>query len=507
MTTASAQSGMPATLRNRGLFGRMPPATAEVLVYILVCIIWGTNWIAIKVAVTTMPAMLASGLRFLVAAPILIAICLAKGVPLRFPRGLTWFGIYVTVGYFGIPFLLYNFAEQYISSGLTAICFASVCVLMVVLSVPFLGMTLTARQIVGVLVSFGALALLVAHEQHFSVKSMWGVAAALVAAIMHAVAYMIIKKHGAPVHTLTLDTLPMAVAGVLLTGTSLLINHPTARMFKLSGVVATIELGIVASVIGLVVYFWLLQRINAITVSFIFVIFPVIAQAASVIYGDIRFQPIDILFIALVLGGFALAQLRTQSAATRPGQSTNSQAENDRAHPDSGDPFTYETLRQIYAHATRSYPEECCGFVRLSGVRECTNAVAESDASARTASTGFAFNAADTLELYKSIDTDDPTLVVYHSHPDVGAYMSAEDQRFAVMNGMQTLPVAHLVVDATAEGVRGAKLFRFDEGCRAYTEARTYEGMLPSGESGPKTAAIRRDRSTAPMAAGRYDAR
>lgn len=474
MTTASAQSSMPATRRNRSLFARTPRATAEVLIYILVCIIWGTNWIAIKVAVATMPAMLASGLRFLVAAPILIAICLAKGVPLRFPKGLTWFGIYVTIGYFGIPFLLYNFAEQYISSGLTAICFATVCVLMVVLSVPFLGMTLTARQIVGVLVSFSALALLVAHEQHFSVKSMWGVAAALVAAMMHAVAYMIIKKHGAPVHALTLDTLPMAVAGILLTGTSLLINHPTARMFKLSAVVATIELGIIASVIGLVVYFWLLQRVNAITVSFIFVIFPVIAQAASVVYGDIRFQPIDILFIALVLGGFALAQLRTQSAAARPGQPEDGQAQGDGR-----DPLTHETLRQIYAHAARSYPEECCGFVRRSGVRECTNAVAESDASARTASTGFAFDAADTLELYKSIDTDDPALVVYHSHPDVGAYMSAEDQRFAVMNGMQTLPVAHLVVDATAEGVKGAKLFRFDDGCRAYTEARIYQGTFP----------------------------
>jgi drug/metabolite transporter (DMT)-like permease/proteasome lid subunit RPN8/RPN11 len=476
--------------RSRPLFAAMPPGVAQILIYALVCIIWGTNWISIKVAVTAMPAMLASGLRFMVAAPILIAICLAKGVPLRFPKGLTWFGIYVTFGYFAIPFLLYNFAEQYISSGLTAICFATVCVLMVVLSVPFLGTSLTARQIIGVPVAFGALALLVAHEQHFSVKSMWGVAAALTAAVMHAVAYMIIKKHGAPVHALTLDTLPMAVAGVLLTGIALLVRHPATKMFTLPAVIATVELGIIASVIGLVVYFWLLQQISAITVSFIFVIFPVIAQAASVVYGDLRFQPIDVLFIALILGGFALAQLRapsrTAGAAGSPAGAL-------------GPPLlTDDSLRQVYAHAVRSYPEECCGFVRRSGVRECPNAVAESGGSDRTPSTGFAFGPAETLELYNSMDTDDPALVVYHSHPDAGAYMSDEDQKFAVVDGMQALPVAHLVVDVTAGGVREAKLFRFDERLQLYTESEVYQGTPQSGE-------IRQGQSAARAAAGHGD--
>jgi drug/metabolite transporter (DMT)-like permease/proteasome lid subunit RPN8/RPN11 len=452
---------------------------ALVSVYVLVCLIWGTNWVAIKFAVTDMPAMLASGLRFLVAAPVLIVICIVKKVPLRFPRGLGWFGVYVTFGYFCIPFLLYNVAEQYISSGLTAICFAMVSVLMVVLSVPILGDRLTARQIMGVPISFGALVLLVANEQHLTAKSMWGVAAALTAAAMHALAYLIIKKHGAPVHALTLDTIPIAVSGVLLTGIALLIDHPAARMFTLRSVLATVHLGLVASVIGLVVYFWLLQRISAVTASFIFLIFPVIAQAVSAGRGEARFQPVDVALMAAILGGFALAQAgpRFRGAGAAG------------AVPDVPRPVTDEILRRVYEHAVRSYPSECCGFIRRSGVRECANAVAGSAVSDRTARTGYAFNAADTRELHDSIGTDDPALVVYHSHPDVGAYMSAEDQRFAVLDGMPVLPVDHLVIDVTAGGVREAKLFRFDDRSASYTQALVYPGPAASYLGGAPTRA------------------
>lgn len=487
--------------------GERSRPVALVLLYVLVCLIWGTNWVAIKLAVTDMPAMLASGLRFLVAAPVLIVICLVKGVPMRFPKGLTWFAVFATLGYFCAPFLLFNLAERSISSGLTAICFATVSVLIVVLSVPILNNRLSGGQIAGVLIAFGALALLVTNAQEVSAKNVWGVVAALTAASMHSFAYVMIKKHGAPVHTLTLNTVPMAVAGLLLTGTSLVIDRPGMDVFTTESVLATVHLGLVGSVIGLVAYFWLLQKLSAVTVSFVFVIFPVIAQLASVSRGEAHFGPVDFMLTAVILGGFALTQLSTRKTtnARTPDAEPPAEEPLDRDLRETADdaPLTEEQLRRIYDHAKRTYPQECCGFVRRSAVRECRNAVAESAASNRTVATGYAFTPADTLELYNSLDSDDPALVVYHSHPDAGAYMSAEDQRFAVLDGMPVLPVAHLVVDVTAQGVRGARLFRFDERGRAYAETAVYGDPHPPGDR--PTAGVASRQSAVDVTAGNID--
>ncbi|WP_229783264.1 Mov34/MPN/PAD-1 family protein [Pilimelia anulata] len=141
-------------------------------------------------------------------------------------------------------------------------------------------------------------------------------------------------------------------------------------------------------------------------------------------------------------------------------------------------------LALVYAHAADAYPVECCGFIRASDVRRCVNVLDElhraRPAEYRTAATGYAFGVADLRELSDSFDSDDPVRVVYHSHPDVGAYFSAEDARYAVFEGQPVHPVDHLVVDATAEGVRGARLFRFDPAIGAYAAAATYDAPHPA---------------------------
>ncbi|GAA3199919.1 DMT family transporter [Actinocorallia longicatena] len=278
------------------------------LMYTLVTVIWGTNWIAIKAAAVDLGPLLASGLRFLVAVPVLVTLCLVLRVPLVFPRGLGWFGAFATVGYFGVPFLLLNLAETGISSGLAALCFAMESVIIVFLSKPMLGTALRPVQIIGVLTACAALLLLVSDV---SASSWWAVTAALGAASMHAFAYVVVKKHGASVHPLTLNTLPMLVAGACLTLLGAFTETPdlTPR-----AVVATVHLGLVASVLGLVGYFWLLQRVTAVAASFVFVLFPLVAQIVAVRVEHVPFGLRE-LTLTLVI---ALAFTLTQLAGRRP---------------------------------------------------------------------------------------------------------------------------------------------------------------------------------------------
>lgn len=132
-------------------------------------------------------------------------------------------------------------------------------------------------------------------------------------------------------------------------------------------------------------------------------------------------------------------------------------------------------LDAIYAHAREGYPEEVCGFILVDAAggaveaRRCENrqnALHAEDPAAfpRDARTAYNLGAKDLFFLDKSLRGERPVRVIYHSHVDVGAYFSAEDERAAAPDGELLYPVDYLVVDVQKDGVRGARLFRFDGG-------------------------------------------
>lgn len=132
------------------------------------------------------------------------------------------------------------------------------------------------------------------------------------------------------------------------------------------------------------------------------------------------------------------------------------------------DVFSAEVLGAIYRHAAETYPEECCGFVfadaRVHRGENIQNQLNERSPEVyrRSAANGYTFAVADTLLLNRSLRGDNPVRVIYHSHPDVGAYFSREDEDKALFMGQPIHPVAYLVVDVRAGEVMGAKLFEWN---------------------------------------------
>jgi adenylyltransferase/sulfurtransferase len=126
-----------------------------------------------------------------------------------------------------------------------------------------------------------------------------------------------------------------------------------------------------------------------------------------------------------------------------------------------------ESLQQIYSHACSAYPEECCGFVYADGsVYLGTNIQNElnrrnPELYQRSAVNGYTFSVADTLTMNKSFLDNNPVAIIYHSHPDVGAYFSREDEDKALFMGEPIHPVSYLVVDVREGKARGAKLFQW----------------------------------------------
>ena len=136
-------------------------------------------------------------------------------------------------------------------------------------------------------------------------------------------------------------------------------------------------------------------------------------------------------------------------------------------------------LDAIYAHAREGYPDEVCGFILGSDeARRCENRqnalhAEDPEHFPRDARTAYNLGAKDLFFLDKSLRSPKPVRIIYHSHVEVGAYFSDEDARAAAPDGELLYPVDYLVVDVRKDGVRGAKLFRFDAG--KFVEVASYE--------------------------------
>ena len=152
-----------------------------------------------------------------------------------------------------------------------------------------------------------------------------------------------------------------------------------------------------------------------------------------------------------------------------------------------------QVLAEIYAHARETYPEECCGFLigprdsaGVDEVRRCVNEqnryhALDPERFPRTARIAYYLGGKDLRFLMQSLDTPRPVKLIYHSHIDVGSYFSAEDIRAALGRepddtAEPLYPVDHIVIDAQAEHIGGAKLFQWDRSQRTFVQVDAYAG-------------------------------
>jgi len=94
------------------------------LCFLTVCIVWGTTYLGIRVALESVPVLLVAGLRWTAAGVIMSGLMLATGRGLPKPRlwaPLALLGFLMNV--VGNGFVVY--AQQYVASGLTAVLIAT----------------------------------------------------------------------------------------------------------------------------------------------------------------------------------------------------------------------------------------------------------------------------------------------------------------------------------------------------------------------------------------------
>jgi proteasome lid subunit RPN8/RPN11 len=135
-----------------------------------------------------------------------------------------------------------------------------------------------------------------------------------------------------------------------------------------------------------------------------------------------------------------------------------------------------DMLAAIYAHALACFPDECCGYLTgataaaVDGHVPCTNAQAAGDhplVPARGADAGFVIAGAELLAFARGFDGPAPPRILYHSHPNGRAYLSAVDRALAAG---PAYPVQHVVIGVVAGAVTEVAQFAWSDAAGDHVE-------------------------------------
>jgi drug/metabolite transporter (DMT)-like permease len=256
--------------------------------YIIICLIWGSTWIAIKLGLDSLTPLISAGLRFSLASILIFVILQFTGKTLQ--KDTASIKIYFFLGYFSfvIPFWLVYWSEQFIPSGLASVLFAifpfSVFLFSLLLlkseSVDLFKFISVILGFVGVAIIFSD-GLQVDLENHFL-----GLIAVLSSAILQGLAAVIVKKWGGHLNPFSMNAPPLFIAGVSMIILSLLFEDSSSWDFNLLAILSISYLAIIGTILAFTIYYWLLQRINAVILSLSSFITPIIAVLLGWIFLD-----------------------------------------------------------------------------------------------------------------------------------------------------------------------------------------------------------------------------
>lgn len=283
--------------------------------YACMCLIWSSTWTMIKVGLRGAPPQTAVSVRFLIAALLVAALLRARRVHL--PRARRFWGLCLTLGVFQIalPYMLVYWAEQRISSGLTAVLYSAMPLVVGVCARFVLGDRLGVAKIAGIAVGILGVALI--FSDHLVVDSGLGVAATLTSVVFASLCSVLTKKIGVGYdpHALLLPT--FGVGSLVTAAVALPLERSNPFAYDALTWVTILYLAVLGSVAAFSLYLWLLRRIDVTVVSYQTFIIPILAVLLGWLLLDETLAPRTGLGAALILGGIAVATFHTASRGRR----------------------------------------------------------------------------------------------------------------------------------------------------------------------------------------------
>src|SRR5918993_4120489 len=283
------------------------------IVWLLLCLIWGSTWAFIKLGLEDLPPFTFAGIRFVIASIIIYAIITARKI--RLPRTRKdWMLLAVTgILSFTLNYGLVFWGEQHVSSGLAAWLQATIPVFGLVIAHFYLpDEQMTTAKIFGVVLGVAGVGVIFSDQLSVAgPKALAGSAGLVIGSACAAYANVLVKSRGGKMEPATLafgqmifGLVPLLLIGIATEGNPL--------NFRWSGlaIVSLFYLAIVGTVFAFLMYYWLVQHMDVTNTMLIALVTPIIAVALGIVVLDEKLNWRMVIGGAMIISGIAIIVLK-----------------------------------------------------------------------------------------------------------------------------------------------------------------------------------------------------
>ena len=277
---------------------------------VAVYVIWGSTYLAIRVAVRTIPPFFMGSIRFLIAGGVLYAVSIRLGE--REGDRPTWRqwraaaivgGLLLLGGNGGVAW-----AEQRVASGIVALVIAMVPIWMALIDRFLFGQRLSKWAVIGLALGFAGLVLLVGGPGKGR-ADLVGIAVVVGASLAWAIGSMYARRAPLPRRPLVGTGMEMLAGGVIMGVAGIAAGeigafHPSA--VTSDSLWATAYLIVFGSWVGFVAYVWLLRAAPTPLVGTYAYVNPLIAVFLGWAFLDEALRARTIVAAAVIVAGVAL---------------------------------------------------------------------------------------------------------------------------------------------------------------------------------------------------------
>ncbi len=276
------------------------------LAFALICLIWGSTFMAIRIGVQDLPPGLMAGVRFLVAAIILALIALSVG---QRPAGRADWIAAAVMGLLlvaiGNGFV--TWAEQWVPSNQAALLITTGAMWITLLgAIGPRGHRITLRIGTGLVVGFAGAIMMLAPENGLDPQFLGAQVVILLSSLGWAIGTTYRRNVSVRTGPLMFAAMQMGLGGLLLTVVGLAAGELPRWQWTLSGTTALIYLTIFGSCIAYAFYVWLIDRTTPARLGATAYIVPAIATVMGWLFLDEQLEGLQFLGVFVIILGVVL---------------------------------------------------------------------------------------------------------------------------------------------------------------------------------------------------------
>ena len=281
--------------------------------YIGVILIWSTTPLAIQWSSAGVGFLFGITSRMTIG--MLVGLLIAALFNVRLPRHADACRTYLAAG-LGLFFAMtaVYWSSQFIPSGWMSVIFGLAPIITGVMATFWLTeQALTSARVTGIFLGLTGLAIMLLGSQQLGHEAKYGIAGMLFSVIAYSASAVAIKRIDAEVPALATTIGGLVVAVPLLLLLYLLTGEPLPTFIPPRAAISILYLGLVGSVLGFALYYYVLRHVDATRVALITLITPVAALMLGHYLNGEALQAEAIIGSATILSGLLLFEYGQQA--------------------------------------------------------------------------------------------------------------------------------------------------------------------------------------------------